>query len=51
METLVLKHPTTEMSTSCKMPDWMKDKLESRNINNLRNSDDITPMPEGEEEL
>ena len=41
-------------STSCKMPDWMKHKLESRllgDINNLRYADDITLMAESEEEL
>ena len=41
-------------STSCKMPGWVKHKLESRlpgNINNLRYADDITFMAESEEEL
>ena len=42
-------------STSCKMPSWMKHKLESkivrRNINNLRYADDTTFMAENEEEL
>ena len=42
-------------STSCKMPGWMKYKLESRlmgkNINNLRYADDTTRMAENEEEL
>ena len=33
------------------MLDWMKYKLESRNINNLRYADDITLMAEREEEL
>ena len=41
--------------TSCKMPGWMKHKLESRllggNINNLRYTDDTTLMAESEEEL
>ena len=37
-------------STSCEMLDWMKYKLESRNINNLRYADDITLMAESEEE-
>ena len=50
-------HPaylTSMQSTSCKMPGWMKHKLESRlpgrNINNLRYADDITLMAESEEE-
>ena len=30
---------------------WMRHKLESRNINNLRYADDTTLMPESEEEL
>ena len=38
-------------STSCEMPGWMNDKLESRNINNLRYADDTTPMAESKEEL
>ena len=41
-------------STSCKMPDWMKHKLELRlpgDINNLRYADDITLMAESEKEL
>ena len=45
-------------STSCKMPGWMKHKLEDslhkiagRNINNLRYADDTTLMAESEEEL
>ena len=42
-------------STSCKMPGWMKHKLESRlpdcHINNLRYADDTTLMAESEEEL
>ena len=33
------------------MLDWMKYKLESRNISNLRYTDDITLMAEREEEL
>ena len=41
--------------TSCKMPGWMKRKLESRiagrNINNFRNTDDTTLMAESEEGL
>ena len=39
---------------SCKMPGWMRQKLESRaerNINNLRCADYITLMVESEEEL
>ena len=51
-------HPaylTYMQSTSCKMPGWMKHKLESRlpgeNINNLRYTDDTTLMAESEEEL
>ena len=41
-------------STSSKILDWMKHKLESfarRNINNLRYVDDTTYMAESEEEL
>ena len=42
-------------STSCKMLDWMKHKLESRlqgeNINNFRHADDTTLRTESEEEL
>jgi len=46
-------------STSCEMPGWMKQKLESRlppidigvNINNLRYADDTTLMAESKEEL
>ena len=42
-------------STSCKIPGWMKHKLESRiagrNISNLRYADDSTLMAESEEEL
>ena len=53
-------HPdylTYMQSTSCKMPDWMKHKLESRLpgektvINNLRYADDTTRMAEREKEL
>ena len=52
-------HPTylTYMqSTSCKMPGWMKHKLESRllgeiSTTNLRYADDSTLMAESEEEL
>ena len=44
-------------STSCKMPDWMKHKIESRLpgeisiILHIRYADDITLMAESEEEL
>ena len=38
-------------STSCEMPGWMNDKLESRNINNLRYADDTTFTAESKEEL
>ena len=55
---VVYCHPaylTYMQSTSCKMLDWMKHKLESRlprrNINNLRYADDTTLMAESEEEL
>ena len=51
-------HPaylTSMQSTSCKMPGWMKQKLESRlpgrNKNTLRYADDTTLMAESEEEL
>ena len=55
----VYRHPTylTYMqSTSCKMPGWMKHKLESRllgeiSTTNLRYADDSTLMAESEEEL
>ena len=54
----VYRHPaclTYMQSTSCKMPGWMKHKLESRlpgrNINNFRYADDTTLMAESEEEL
>ena len=44
---------TYMQSTSCKMPGWMKHKLESktagRNINNLRYADDTTFMAENEQ--
>ena len=40
-------------NTSCKIPDWIKHKLESRllerNINNLRYADDTTLTAESEE--
>ena len=41
-------------NTSCKMPGWMKPKLESRlpgKISNLRYTDDTNLMAESEEEL
>ena len=50
-------HPaylTYMQSPSCKMPEWMKHKLDKivwRNINNLRYADDTTLMAEREEEL
>ena len=50
-------HPvylTYMQSTSCKMPGWMKHKLESRlqgDINNLIHADDTTVMAESKEEL
>ena len=53
----VYRHPaylTYMQSTSCKMPGWMKHKLESKltgNINNLRYADDTTLMAENKEEL
>ena len=50
-------HPaylTYMQSTSCKIPGWMKHKLESRlpgeTPNNLRYADDTTLMAESEEE-
>ena len=51
-----LAYLTYMQSTSCKMPGWMKQKLESRltywrNVNNLRYSDDTTLVAEREEEL
>ena len=45
---------TSMQSTSCKMPGWMKHKLESRllgEINNLRYADNTTLIAENEEEL
>ena len=45
-------HPaylTYMQSISCEMPGWMKRKLESRNINNLRYSDDTALTAESEE--
>ena len=47
---------TYMQSTSCKMPGWMKHKLETslfagRNINDLRYANDTTLMAESEEEL
>ena len=45
---------TYMQSTSCKMPGWMKHKLESivgRNINHLRYAEDTTLMAESKEEL
>ena len=45
---------TYMQSTSCKMPSWMKHKMESRlpgNVSNLRYADDTTFMAESEEEL
>ena len=47
-------HPTyltSLQSTSQEMPGWMNHKLESRNINSVRNADDITLLAESEEEL
>ena len=52
-------HPdflTYMQSTSCKVLDWMKHKLESRlpreiSVNNLRYVDDTTLMAESEEDL
>ena len=54
---VVYRHPaylTYMQSTSWKMLNWMKHKLElsaGRNINNLRYADDTTLMAEREEEL
>ena len=54
---VVYCHPayfTYMQSTSCKMPSWMKHKMESRlpgNVSNLRYADDTTFMAESEEEL
>ena len=50
----VYSHPTylTYMqSTSCEMPTWMKHKLESRKINNLRYTNDTTLKAKSKEEL
>ena len=50
-------HPvylTYMQSTSCKLPDWMKPKLESRlgkKVNNLSYADNTTLMTESKEEL
>ena len=48
-------HLTYMRSTSCKVPGWMKHKLESKllgkNINSLRYADDTTLMAESKEEL
>ena len=51
-------HPaylTYMQSTSCKMPAWMKHKLDSRllgeNINSVRYADDTTLMEESKEDL
>ena len=51
-------HPaylTSMQSTSCEMPDWMKqqagNKIARRNISNLRYADDTTLLTEREEEL
>jgi len=50
-------HPaylTYMQSTSCKMPDWMKQggiKVAEKNINNLRYADDTILMAENKEEL
>jgi len=51
-------HPsylTSMQSTSCEIPGWMKQKLESRlpgrNISNLRYADDTTLMVESKEKL
>ena len=52
-----LAYLTYMRSTSCKMPDWMKHKLESRLLGEIsiilyiRYADDITLMAESEEEL
>ena len=42
---------TYMQSTSWETLGWKKHKLESRNINNLRYTDDTTLMAESEEEL
>ena len=50
-------HPdylTSMQSTSCEMPDWMRNKLESRLLGEISitsTSDDTTLMAESEEEL
>ena len=49
-------HPaylTYVQSTSCKMPGWMKHKLESRLLGEISVTSDmhVTPHAEGEEEL
>ena len=50
-----LAYLTYMQSTSCKMLDWMKHKLESRfarrNINNTIYAEDTTFMAKNEEEL
>ena len=55
-----LAYLTYMQSTSCKMPSWMKLKLDEaqvgikisgRNINNLRYADDTILMAESKEEL
>ena len=50
-----LAYLTSMQNTSCKMPGWIKHRLESRlprrNINNLRYADDTTLTAESEEEL
>ena len=50
-----LAYLTYMQSTSCKMPGWMKHKLESRLpgeiFNNLRYANDTTLMAQSEEEL
>ena len=46
-------HPaylTSMQSTSCEMPGWMN-HIATRNINNLRYTDDTTLMAESKEEL
>ena len=50
-------HPaylTYMQSTSCKLPGWIKHKMESKlpgNVSNLKYADDTTLMAESEEEL
>ena len=47
-------HPaylTSRQSISCEMLGWMKQKIEGRNINNLRYTNDITLTAESEEKL